>query len=98
MRQLRKAKDLSQRSIDRALGTAARPDLGIESGWFVPTLTTLAMMATALDVPLYTLFVGKELQPASYRVKGRTKRPHGRETEIRDPSLRECLRLLDRMS
>ena len=56
IRQLRKAKELSQGSVQQMTGLLRCYISRIENGHTVPSLETLERLASALGVPLYRLF------------------------------------------
>jgi transcriptional regulator with XRE-family HTH domain len=60
LRQLRKAKGLSQGAIEKRTGMLRCNVSRYESGYMVPTLDTLEKWAEALTMPLWEIFVEAE--------------------------------------
>jgi transcriptional regulator with XRE-family HTH domain len=56
LRELRKAKNLSQGDIEKRTGLIRCYTSRVEHGHTVPTVETLEKYAHALDIPLYRLF------------------------------------------
>jgi transcriptional regulator with XRE-family HTH domain len=62
VRQLRQAKKLSQRDIEKSTGLLRAYLSRVENGHTVPNIATLEKLARALDMPLYKLMCeGEEL-------------------------------------
>ena len=61
LRELRKAKNLSQEDVEERAGLLCCYLSGVENGETVPAIETLEGIACALDVPLYQLFYDGEL-------------------------------------
>jgi transcriptional regulator with XRE-family HTH domain len=67
LRDIRKSKNLSQGDIEKRTGLLRCYTSRVENGMTVPSIDTLEKYASALEVPLYTLF---------YDGKSPLKKPH----------------------
>jgi transcriptional regulator with XRE-family HTH domain len=60
LRELRKAKNLSQGDIEKRIGLVRAYTSRVENSYTVPTIETLEKYASALEVPLYRFFTDEE--------------------------------------
>src|SRR5271165_10482 len=60
LRQLREGKNLSQGDLEEKTGLLRCYTSRVENGYTVPSISTLAKYARALDVPLYRFFTDGE--------------------------------------
>ena len=77
LRELRKAKKLSQADIEQRTGLL-RPYLSrVENGHSVPAIETLEKIARALDTPMYQLFYDGENPPELPNFKWKSGKRRG---------------------
>jgi transcriptional regulator with XRE-family HTH domain len=63
LRDLRVAKNLSQRDVEERTGLMQSYISRVEHGHAVPSLETIEKCARALEIPTYQLFVGNDEKP-----------------------------------
>ena len=65
LREIRKAKNLSQGDIEKRSGLLRSYTSTVENGHTVPSLETIEKFARGLGIPTYQLFIGAEEEPRS---------------------------------
>ena len=80
LRELRKAKNLSQGDLQRRAGFHRSYTSRVEMGHGVPSLQTLERYAAALDVEMSQLFSGGVTRPLVPKLKGEV--PNAREEKM----------------
>jgi transcriptional regulator with XRE-family HTH domain len=98
LRELRKAKKLSQGELERRSGLLGCYTSRVEHGHTTPSIETIKRYARALEVPLYKFFYDGDTPPKKRTLLFGTKEPewgvHGKEAT----ELRKFAKLLGRMS
>ncbi len=102
LRQLREAKGLSQRDIEKLTGLMCPYVSTVECGHQVPSLATLEKWATALDIELYQVFYAGS-KPVAPKVNEIVRLDHSEESLIADfrrlpDEDKKLLRVLVRMA
>src|SRR5215469_860618 len=102
LRELREEKNLSQGDIEKRTGLLRCYISRVENGHTVPSLETLEKMASALEIPLYQLFInGSETPPLAHLsqpISGRKATPEAAESDVDRPFFRKLGRLLGRIA
>lgn len=98
LRELRRAKKLSQGELERRSGLLGCYTSRVEHGHTTPSIETIKRYARALDVPLYKFFYDGDAPPKKRTLLFATREPewgvHGKEAA----ELRKFAKLLGRMS
>jgi transcriptional regulator with XRE-family HTH domain len=102
LRELREERNLSQGDIEKRTGLLRCYISRVENGHTVPSLETLEKLASALEIPLYQLFINGSEPPTlphlSQPVSGRKMTREAAESEVDRPFLRQLGRLLGRIA
>jgi transcriptional regulator with XRE-family HTH domain len=96
LRELRKAKNLSQGDIEKRTGLFRCYTSRVENGYTVPTIGTLEKYASALEVPLYRFFTDDETVAKPKLPSSHDSSLWGSRGKERD-ELYELVRALSRM-
>ena len=80
LRELRIAENLSQGDIEERTGLLRAYTSRVEHGHTTPSIATLEKYATALDVPLYTLFYAAEKR--NLTLSWKTRKQNGARPRI----------------
>src|SRR5690348_3027741 len=98
LRQLRKAKGLSQGDVEKRTGLLRCYTSRVEHGTTVPGVETLEKYARALEVPLYKLFYEGSKEPSSLKLQvAKSDGEWGEKGGERD-ELRRFAKLLSRLN
>jgi|SRR5690348_2813648 len=96
LRQLRKARNLSQGDIEERTGLLRCYTSRVENGATVPSVETLEKYARAMEIPLYKLFYEGSEEPKSLKLRVTKSESWGDTGKERD-ELRKFAKLLSRL-
>jgi transcriptional regulator with XRE-family HTH domain len=98
LRQLRKAKGLSQGDVEKRTGLLRCYTSRVEHGATVPTVETLEKYARALEVPLYRVFYDGTKEPQRLSVRVAKSEADWGETGSERDELRNFAKVLSQLN